>query len=549
VAVYGSALDAPFYYDDHQNIVDNPHLRAAGWSGLWNAAFGSPTRRPVAYLSFALNQRITGLDPAGFRRVNIGIHALAAVAVALLARMTLARLPRPPPPGEAGIMALLAGLLFALHPVQTQSVTYVVQRMSSLAALFYVAALLAWLRGRLSPRRGRRVVWWTAAALSGLLALGSKEVAVTLPAAIWLYEWAFFRDFSPAFARRSALLAGIPLALLAVGLYLAVFQGSGYAGRDFSAAERLLTSLRVVVFYASLVLWPLPSRLNLLHEFPLSHSLLDPPSTLLCALLLAGAATAAVGLARRAPLISFALAWVGLHLALESFVLPLALVYEHRLYLPLVGFALVVPWALLTAVGARPGSILAILLALALGAGTWARNEVWRDELVFWSDAARKSPDRAAARNNHGLALQRAGHLDAAIAEYRAAVALDPDDAEAHDNLGAALLDAGRIDEARATLERALAEHPDHARAHYNLGRLLALSGRLSEGARHLETAVELAPWDAALWNGLGAVRELQGRLPESARAFERALALDPGHAQARHNLEVVRARLAAPGP
>jgi tetratricopeptide (TPR) repeat protein len=514
-------------------------------------AFGGPTLRPVSYLSFGLSYLLGGPDPAGFRLLNVLIHAANAILVALLGRALLARLPQPPPPRDALWIAWLAGLVFAVHPLATQSVTYVVQRMTSLAALFYLAALLAWLRGRESVDPGQRAAWWTAAGASGLLALGSKEIAITLPAAIWLVEWFFFRDLDPGFARKSALRLGLPALVAGVVAYAAIFHGSGYAGRPFGAGERLLTELRVVVFYASLVVWPLPSRLNLLHDVALSRSLLDPPGTLLAAgLLLAAGVLAGLG-ARRAPLVAFALAWFGLHLTLESFVLPLALVYEHRVYLPLVAAAWLAPWALFAATGmrARRAVPLALLGVALLAGATLARNQVWRDELGFWREVAARSPGLAGARNNLGLALQRAGELEAAIAEYRAALELDPLDAGIHVNLGSAWLALGRRVEAVSHFEAALRISPDDYRAHYNLGHALAVSGQVDAGASHLERAAHLAPWDAAVWNGLGAVRDLQGRLDEAAEALARALRLDPGNAEAAHNLAAVRARLATREP
>lgn len=538
--VYTPALEGPFFYDDYQNIVDNPNLDPTrGWAA---AAFDAPTLRPVANLSFAWNRRLTGLDARGFRAVNVALHALASLAVAGLARRLIPRISPGLDARSATVCALLSGLLFALHPVQTQAVSYVVQRMASLSTLFYVSSCLAWLRGR-EAEAGGRVAWWCAAGLLWSLALGSKEIAITLPGALWLIEWLGFRRGDPRFLRRSAIGLGLP-ALVGLGaLCVWLWAEEAYAGRGFSAGERLWTALRVQWLYASLVALPLPSRLNLLHELELSRSLLEPPRTLLAGLGIVTVAGVGVAARRSAPWLGFAVAWWALHMALESFLLPLALVYEHRLYLPMVGVAAAVPAAAASALPrARPVLAPLALLALAgLGLATAQRNAVWGDELALWADTARKSPGVAAARGNHGLALARAGRLPEAVSEYRAALAIDPEDAEAINNLGSALLALGQRHEALLHFQRAVDAQPDHARARFNLGMLLAEDGAHRAGLAHVEAALRLQPHDASIWNGLGAIRVWQGRPEAGAQAFERALALDPGHADARRNLARLR--------
>jgi tetratricopeptide (TPR) repeat protein len=545
-ALYAAALDAPFYYDDYQNIVDNPRVRWTEVSAdkVLATALVAPTKRPVANLSFALSYRATGPEPAGFRAVNVLIHVACAIAVALLARALLVQLPRPPSPRDTSAMALFAGLLFVAHPLQIQSVTYVVQRMNALAGLFYVCALLAWLRGRVRPPGSARMGWWSLAAALGALSLGSKEMAVTLPVAIWLIEWFFLRDLR-RFALRSALFAGVPLIGLAIWLYAAVLPeiGLGYQGRAFGAVERLLTELRVVNFYAGLALLPLPSRLNLLHDFALSRSLVDPITTLLSALSLLGSFGLAAYWARRAPLASFAILWFWLHLFVESFGLPLALAYEHRTYLPLAGPAMAAGWALFALSGGSRRRALALGLGAvaSLGLATLVRNHVWDDELRLWADVAAKSPGLVAARNNHALALLRAGKHEPAMREFRAALEIDPDDAEAHNNLGNLQLGAGDPNSAIASFQAALRASPGHVGARHNLGIALAEGGNLEGAMQELEAALVRAPQHAQIWNTLGAMRVRLQDLEGAEEAFINAVRLDPGYTEARNNLRSIQ--------
>jgi len=542
---YGGALDAPFYLDDHASIVDNPWIR---WDGLrldWlgRTLFDAPTARPVAYLSFALNHWATGLDPAGFRVVNVALLVASGLLVIQLVRRLTARLHPQASDGARAAMAVLAGLLFVAHPLQTQAVTYLVQRMTELSVFFYLLALLAWLRARDATERGRRIRNASACALAWALALGSKEIAITLPAAIWLIEWFAYRDLDSGFARRSALRLGLPLLLIGFAAYAWLMGGSGYAGRSFTVGERLLSELRVTWIYLGLALLPAPSRFNLLYDLPLSHSLLDPPTTALAALGLLGLAGLAIATARRVPLLSFGLAWAGLQLLLESAILPLALVFEHRMLLPSVGLAAAAGGGLVQAFRGRVAPALAVGLVavLALGLASRARNAVWSDELQLWSDVVAKSPGLVAAQNNLAMALARAGRVREAQLALERALAIDPGDPEALNNRGVQALERGEPAAAIADFRAALARSPRHPRALYNLGRAVALGGDPEAALPWLEAATEADPDAAPLWNGLGAVQVELGRLDAAEVSFRRAAALDPGNLEVRGNLAVVR--------
>lgn len=541
--------------DDHASLVENPWIR---WDTLrldllWHTLFDGPTARPVAYLSFALGHWAHGMDPRGFRLVNVAILVASALLVARLARVILARLRPAPPATAARGIAWLSALLFVAHPLQIQSVTYLVQRMTGLAVLFTLAALLAFVRARESLDGASRWRWGGLALALWLVAVGAKEIAITGPAAAWLLEWCFWRNLDAGFAKRSALRFGLPLLLVGAAAYAALTfdAGWGYAGKPFSAGERLLTELRVVVFYLSLFVLPLPSRLNLLHDFALSRSLFDPPTTLLALLCLLGLTGLAVRFARRAPVLCFALAWCFLQLALESAILPLALAFEHRMALPLVGLCIGAAWSVFAVASMRPARALPVGLVLvaALCLATATRNALWRDELALWSDVAAKSPRVVGAWNNLGMALARAGHPTEAETAALRALELGPTDAEVLNNLGALALARGDRRGALARFREALRHAPQHHRAHFNLGMTLAEDGELEEAASHLEAALRAAPQEAALWNGLGALRLLQGDLDGAEAALRRALALDPGSADAAANLEIVRSRRAAATP
>jgi Flp pilus assembly protein TadD len=502
VLVYSNSLDAPFVFDDLQNIVGNPAIRVSplSLSGLARAAFESPLPRPVAYASFALNHAAGGYRVGGYHAVNVALHVGCALLAWALAARLLSRQPRRPRYGIAAA-ALFAGSLFAVHPVQTQAVTYVVQRMTSLAVFFYLLAFLLYLVGRRAERR-RRATCWSGAFAFWILALGSKEIAITLPAAIFLYEWYFERDLGAAWLRRSApLAAGGALALVgaaALVLHLApaALERSlaSYGDHHFTPRERLLTQARVVVFYLGLLWLPLPSRLNLLHDFSPSRSLFEPISTALSLAFLLALAGAAVWLARRERLLSFCIAWFFLQLLVESTLLPLEMAYEHRLYLPILGFVLLLADLLFRALPGRLAAALAATVVVAFGGWTWVRNETWRDPLTLWADVVAKSPRSARPRINLGTLLVLEGRYPEAVRQLTEAVRLAPEDSDAHNNLGQALARSGRLGAAMVHFREAVRLDPSSASARFNLALGLERQGRPADARPHFAEALRIDP-------------------------------------------------------
>ncbi len=335
-AAYANSLEADFIFDDMHNIVNNKslHMTELSPAQLWDAATGNATPRPVAYVSFALNYLVHELDVTGYHVVNTIIHMLAGFAVYALALHLLPMLmgvKRPLGRGEGVVLALGVALIFVAHPVQTQSVTYIVQRMASLCGLLYLVSMLCYIAGRsaVPEKRGAAVAWWVGALVFWVLALATKQYAVTLPLAILMYEWIARRQRFEL-NRRVLVAAGLGL-LLMIGVVLVFksglfFQGGnlqrlfigGYAQREFTMLERVLTQSRVVMHYLSLIFWPDPRRLILVYDYPLSTSLLSPVTTLLSMLCILGLLVAAWVGVRRWPLVSFGIIWYFLHLAVES---------------------------------------------------------------------------------------------------------------------------------------------------------------------------------------------------------------------------------------
>lgn len=583
--LYSNTLEAPFLFDDVDNIVENPHIRMTSltFSGLAAAAFQSlSATRPLANVTFALNYYVGGYDVTGYHLVNIGIHLLTGLLLFFLFHSTLATPALRSRHRYPWLIAFSGALLWLAHPLHTQSVTYIVQRMSSMATMFSVLSLLLYVRGRLSPAAGpRRRALFAGSAGAWILALGSKQIAAALPAFMLLYEWYFFRNLSWEWlkSRKRYLGAVVALSILVAGIFL-LFHSKGnafalYAHREFTMGERLLTQFRVLVYYASLLAYPHPGRLSLEHDFPLSHSLLDPVTTLLSLGTIIGALAAAIRLARTEPLFSFALLWFFGNLLIESSILPLELVFEHRTYLPSIFLAFSVTALTYQLVKQRWVAWGALIgLTFILGGWTYERNKVWSDKVTFWTDCAKKAPHKARPYQNLGLALYergkmeaatrqlqealridpqnflargqlgiiaaRQGKVDEAIAQLREALRIEPTYAKGCNNLGRALLDRGNLDEAITYLARAVTINPDLTEAHYNLGRAWAEKGQHSRAVDHFSTALRLDPHYADAHMGLGIVYGKKNDNKKAIYHFTEALRIDPARPGTHYNLGLI---------
>ena len=550
VFIYTDTLSGPFIFDDMPNIRQNPHIR------LTHLSFGDlahvivksrAPNRPVANISFALNYYLHRYNVVGYHLVNILIHLTCGLLLYLLVKSTLRITGCGAPSVYEQWIPLFTALLWMIHPLQTQSISYIVQRMNSMAAMFYVLSLLLYIKFRMAAAQKRRWILLGGCILSGFLALGTKENTATLPFFIFLYEWFFFQQLSVHWLKRHALtLTAIAVTLALVsGLYIGVNQlqkiDLGYSLRDFTAGQRLLTELRVVIFYVSLLFWPHPSRLNLDHDFSLSHSLFQPPTTAICLLIILASILGAVCFARRDRLLSFCVIWFFGNLVIESSVIGLELVFEHRTYLPSMLAILLAVVVVFRLIKPQWLGIGLLCMAAALGSiWTFQRNQVWTDDIALWRDCVKKSPQKARSYNNLALALARRGNFKEAMANYQKALMLKPDYARAHYNLGVILAKYGKLDEGVHHLRTAVNLDPNSAEAQNNLGVALLIQGHLDAAIVHLQNALKIVPYYAEAHNNLGKAMQLRGNLPMAVKHYQTAVHLDPGYVKAHTNLGII---------
>ena len=521
---YSNSFGVPFVFDDRFWIVGNPAVQAIGaWDDVAKVYWQGPNRF-VGIMTLALNFRLGGLDVTGYHAFNFGVHLATALLIFVLVRLTF-RSPRMRSSAIARqgvVVGFAAALLFVAHPLQTQAVTYIVQRLASLATFFYVLALVlyAWWRTRGGAGTGRltvTVVFGVAIVATILLAMKTKEIAFTLPFCILLYEWVFFdpprRAQLPVLFGVLATLPVIPLSFLRPGTpidhALSAASTVPSALQPLSRLEYARTQVVVVGRYLQLLAFPAAQNVD--HDVRPVASLLEPRVVLSLAMLVALAAVAAVlwwavmrrGAARADPgalLVVFGVCWFFLGLSVESTVIPIPdLIAEHRVYLPSVGLSIAAAYVLVAIAlrlapkrGALVAAVVATALGLVLAWATHQRNELWRDELELWLDAAQKSPGRARPHINIASTLARRGDLEGAVQRYRVALAIDPYEAETQNNMGIACFKTNRIDEAISHFELAIRLNPDFGNAYYNLGIALGKKGQTQEAMEAMSKGLRL---------------------------------------------------------
>lgn len=533
---YAPAVGGGFHFDDLHTVVERVALRDLG-------AFVRSTLveeylsagRPITDLTFAIDLRLFGLSPRAFHWTSIALH-LAAVALAwLLARRLTARA------GWRGEgLALFAAGVFALHPMQSQAVSYVSQRSEVLASLLFMSALLALLEADEPGHRRRRMAAGVAALALFALALGAKVIAVTLPLAYGLAVGCLGRGAPAVRTGRPwhrALLVAAPLAALSIAAgvrqvaFLAGRPDAGFDVPGLGPREYLLTQCRVVLAYLRLLAWP--SGQNVDHELAVSRGLLEPATlaaALALALLVAGATTL-VARARASSgqdaaasrLAGFGILWFLLILSPTSSVVPLAdLIEEHRVYLASLGIALAAGAVASRALerlaaphAARAAAALATVVLASLGVALHERNELWGSTEALWADAVRKSPTKARAHANHARELGIANKLPEALEEYRHALACATDGtvsrASVLGNMGPILLKTGRPGEALAALQEAREASAGDPKIETNLAVWYLEAGDLARAHGLASDAVRRSPQDGFARNILGVILLREG--------------------------------------
>jgi tetratricopeptide (TPR) repeat protein len=559
LAAYSNTFHVPFQFDDPRSISEVPFVRDIH-------QFPNPItqQRAIGFLTFALNYWLHGTDVVGYHIVNLVIHIMNALLVYAFIVLSFRT---PVLQGSSLIkhakpIALFSALLFAGHPIQTQAVTYIAQRFASLATLFFLLSLVAYVGSRIpavaNPSNLRSLIWYGVSLLSAVLAMKTKEIAFTLPVVIALYEFLFLEG---AIKKRILLLLPllltmtiIPLNLLGtarpLGDMLSDISEVTKLQTTVSRGEYLVTEFTVIVTYLRLLIFPVNQNLD--YDYPLFESFFTPEvvfSFLLLALIL-GTGVYLLYRDRRSPgagrLAAFGIFWFFITLSVESSIIPIAdVIFEHRLYLPSVGFFLACTSALFWGVDrlrarwakAEQAVVIALAAAVVVFAGlAYARNIVWQSEVSLWEDVIRNSPMKARGYNGLGLAYFNRGRYDRAIEAFASAIALHPAYGVAFNNIGNAYYRNGFYDKAIEAQTKAITIEPDNAIFRDNRGLSYSAIGAYDRAIDDFTKAITLDRSYAKSFHNLGFVYHSKGLYRQAIEEYTRAIALDPGNAVFRSN-------------
>jgi tetratricopeptide (TPR) repeat protein len=563
LAAYSRSFGVGFLYDDISSIPGNPTIRHLG-TAMLPPAYATVTGRPLVNVSLAVNYMVGGLGVWGYHAFNTAVLVLGALALFGIVRRTA----RPALGQASDFLAFSSALLWAVHPLLTESVTYIIQRAESLMGLAYLLTLYSFIRGS----RGQRG-WLGVSLVSCALGMATKEVMVTAPLVVLLYDRTFVAGgFRRALAARPLYYLSLAATWAIVAVLVAGSGGrSGTAGFGAGVSWQgyAIVQVGAVIHYLRLCFFPYPLVFDYGRYLAVAPVEVLPAAVLLAALL-AATAWAVV----RRPALGFLGASFFLILAPSSSIMPVATecMAEHRMYLPLaavcVGFVLA-----LRRLFGRAATPVCVASAAALMVATFHRNEAYLSAVGLWSETVALKPQNERARNYLGIEYAAMpGRAGDAVAQFQEALRLRPDFPEAHYNLARAWTrSAGRDADAIAQYEEALREDPGYSEAHNNLGCVLAREGRAEEaisqfreavrespgyseahcnlgaalrGARDVDgaiteyqDAVRLAPASFEAHLGLASALLAKGRPADAVGEFRLAVRLMPGDVGARHGL------------
>ncbi len=466
-----------FHFDDELNITRHSPVRMDSLS-LENlklaATQGFMPTRPLPNVSFAIDWWRSQGQAASFQWTNICLHIFTAMCLTGFIGIVLSRTTGHEKTLTV-MLAFAAAALWALHPIQVQAVTYIVQRMTIMATLFSLLSMSAFVLALEAPAGLKRYLYAGLCLISGLAAALSKENAWILPGLWLLAYFGICRHNKPLcrstwdYVLLSLPVLGLAWLVLDLSLFhgpLADYLSPAYEQRAFSMAERLYTQPRVILFHASQILYPLPSRFSLEHDFSLSTGLLSPASTLWAILaILIWCGTGLKCLFNQAQrVIGFWILWVPVTLFIESSVVALEMVFEHRFYLPLVGLAGLIAHGSAKLLGNRPGGKIPViaafvLLSATLGYLTCLRLPVWQTNTSLYEQALRTAPGSSRVWANLGMFYYKDGEPLKAEAHLRQALELDENNADALEHLAVMKMDRNELSSAYELLNRALNIH------------------------------------------------------------------------------------------
>jgi tetratricopeptide (TPR) repeat protein len=528
VIAYSNTFNSPFQFDDTMIIPQNPAITDISNIPSFFAGKSGPfASRPLMLATLALNHYFGGLDTTGYHAVNLALHLANAILLYFLILLTGRHLGYKEE--DARLASVFSALLFTLHPIQTEGVTYIVSRSMLFSATFYMLGTILFLKA--VTAKSKRGLYIAGLFVVSLLGMGSRENFATFPIALVLYDLLFISELKPGKAVkhwRAYLPAFLGLAYLGHLLLNNTYdRPAEYPGEGIPALQYVLTQFKVHWTYLRLFIFPVNQTVD--YDYPLAKTLFELP-VLLSALGYIGLCASIFFFARRRPVVSFSIAWYLLIFTPISFgvaILDLRLgdvLLEHRAYLPnaglcaLAGAGTVCISRRLNAHGHKMLIASLVLLCLVLPTLTYSRNAVWRSEISLWSDAIAKAPDKARGYNNIAMAYQGRGMSGEALKNFKLAIEKEPNYTLAHYNMGSIYGKLGRLDEAEESLLKALKLQPNYGHAHNNLGNVYLLKGDMGKAEDQFKLAIRYRTDNYEAYRNLALLYQLTG---EKEKALE----------------------------
>lgn len=549
--IHFNSLENQFHFDDYTSFVEQNNDLLYNFKFDKFLSYIIDSKRPIVILTFYINTLIGNeVKPFWFHIVNILIHGGSAIIIYQLIFFFLKEYRVLPCPSEAKdiknnyvvlinpyLFSMITSLLWATSPIHVCSVTYIVQRMASMSGMFFFLTIRYYMLARADNYR--RYYHLLLFSIVSILALGSKQNTIIIPIVILLYEIYFYKDIGfikshPIIFGTTIVIVFFPAFIYLNGvneIYTSIknlYTGGVITNRNFTQMERLLTESRVIIFYLSLILFPLATRLNLNHDFNISHSILTPSSTLICSLFLVVIFILSIKLRRRFQVLSFLVVFSLLTLIPESTIFNLELAYEHRLYIPSVGFIILLAILFLYLLKGRNNHIILLFAFLILiqSYHTIKRNKVWKTGISLWEDVSKKSPNNSRAYNNLGFEHWILGKSDIAYDNYKKAIAFAPDNPSYLFNLGSAYHTKGLFNKAYAMYKKSLELQDTNVQntnlfVYNNLGLIYIEMGNIYKAKKVFEKIVSFKPDSEEFMLTLSSIYETLGEHDKAYKAYK----------------------------
>jgi len=567
IALYAVCLRGAFFFDDYRSIVNNQWIRV-----LWplNQLWNDDPSRFLPKLTFALNFAAGGLNPIGYHLVNIVIHALNAWLVFLVILQLMMTLPGRKVSARA--LAFGTALIFLTHPVQTQSVAYIVQRSNELMTAAFLLSVFTFLKFRMAKNARHQAAWYCLSLVSAMAGAYCKPNIIVLPIMLFVIQAVFFSRNSKPSLKEAAVIVPFfsVIVLVALNLWILITRGGGlvtvsgitHQTAAFSRLQYFSTECNVIMQYLFVLCCPF--QLNFEYDFPVSGHIGEFPAWLSLAAILA-LSFFAVRWRKQNKMVSFGILWFLLALVPESSVFPLGdVINEHRLYLPMIGFAVILSEAVQRMAHRKAGIFIMTIVVGGLSVLTVMRNTLWASPIRIFEDAVRKSPlklrplyqleamysmqgryreaeavlERAyqiapgypATHCKIGLSLLRRGEYRQAYAHFVKGMAAEQPEVSAWSawHAGRLAKKYGDDQSAERFLKYSAARDPRDEWPCIDLGNLYAVKGRYAQAKEMYMRAIQIAPYNPYGYNGLGAIFMREGKVDEGIQFLQKGLALRP---------------------